>query len=426
MAADLAAIGIANQRETCLLWDASTGKSLGNAIVWQCRRTAGICRKLRKAGLEKEIRERTGLLIDPYFSATKLMWFFDTIPGLRRRAENGEICFGTVDSWILYHLTGLHITEPSNASRTMLFNIHKGEWDEEIIRELRIPWNILPSLVPSAGKFGLTKKITGHPLPVTGVAGDQQAALFGQKCHQAGSVKNTYGTGCFLLMHTGKNPVRSKQRLLTTVAWDLGTGLEYALEGSVFVAGAALQWLRDGLGLFSDVAASAALAGSVADTGGVVFVPAFVGLGAPHWNSDVRGTVVGLTRGSGRAHLTRAALESIAFQTKDLMTAVEKDSGRQTRRLKVDGGASRNDFLMQFQADILGVPVERSRLPETTAWGAALLAGLGAGVIANLSAIEKRAFPCDVFSPQMDPKQAAGKLNLWKKALAAAKTFAGS
>jgi glycerol kinase len=419
----LSAIAVANQRETTLMWERDTGKPVANAIVWQCRRTERLCEKLKNAGLEGEITKRTGLVIDPYFSATKLMWLLDNVSGLRRRAENGEILFGTVDAWLLYNLTGVHATEPSNASRTMLFNIHNGEWDEDILKELRIPLNILPAILPSSGFFGTTAKITGQPVPVAGMAGDQQAALFGQGCFKPGSAKNTYGTGCFLLMSTGRKPVRSRNRLLTTVAWDLGRGLEYALEGSIFIAGAALQWLRDELRLFRNVADTRRLAESAADTGGCYFVPAFVGLGAPHWRPDVRGALVGLSRGTGRAQIVRAALESIAFQTKDLIGAMEQDSGRGGSALKVDGGASQNDFLMQFQADILGRSVARPRVFESTALGAAFLAGLGAGVWTNRAALGKLNPPAKIFSPRMNAGEAERKYRVWKKALVATKTF---
>jgi glycerol kinase len=417
---EVAALGIANQRETTLMWERATGKPVANAIVWQCRRTSEICRNLKKAGLEDEIRSRTGLVIDPYFSGTKIMWLFENVAGLRKRAEAGEILFGTVDSWLLYNLTGVHATDPSNASRTILFNIHSGTWDEEILRELKIPSAILPRVLPSSGEFGTTNKITGKPVPVCGVAGDQQAALFGQGCLQKGAAKNTYGTGCFLLMNTGKEAVQSKNNLLSTVAWDIGGGLEYALEGSVFIAGAALQWLRDQLGIIDNVAETAALAASVKDTGGVYFVPAFVGLGAPYWNPEARGTIVGLTRGTTRAHIVRAALESIAYQTKDLLVAMEKDTGCKTANLKADGGASLNDFLMQFQADILGLPVTRPAINETTALGAALLAGLAAGVWVNMDEIGRKKKTDTTFLPAMNEAEADDKYRLWAKAVRAA------
>ncbi|MBN2351807.1 MAG: glycerol kinase GlpK [Spirochaetales bacterium] len=421
----IAAIAITNQRETIVVWERATGRPVAPAIVWQCRRTSDLCEKLKKAGMEKEIRKKTGLLIDPYFSATKLMWLFDNVPGLRKRAENGEIAFGTIDSWLLFHLTGVHATEPSNASRTMLFNIHSGEWDEEILQELKIPRNVLPAVFPTSGVFGYTEKITGSPLPVSGVAGDQQAALFGQGCIRPGNAKNTYGTGCFLLMHTGKAPVLSRNGLLATVAWDLGKGLEYALEGSIFVAGAALQWLRDEVGILDDVEESGRIAAAVPDTGGCYLVPAFVGLGAPRWRPDVRGALVGLTRGTGRGQIVRAALESIAFQTKDLVGAMEKAGGRMMDSLKADGGACRNDFLMQFQADILGRPVARPRVFESTALGAAFLAGLGVSLWNRLSDVERLCALGDVFKPSLEAASADKKYRLWKKAVAAAEAFAG-
>jgi glycerol kinase len=419
----IAAIGIANQRETTLMWERATGKPVANAIVWQCRRTEAICQKLKKAGLEKEIKKRTGLLLDPYFSATKIIWLLENVPGLRRRAEKGEILFGTVDTWLLFNLTGIHATEPSNASRTMLYNIHRGRWDEELLRELKIPPCILPAVKPSSGLFGYTAKITGKEIEVTGMAGDQQAALFGQGCFRPGNAKNTYGTGCFLLMHTGKKPAVSRNNLLTTVAWDLGKGLEYALEGSIFIAGAALQWLRDELGLFKQVADTQRLAESVPDSGGCYFVPAFVGLGAPHWQANVRGTFVGLTRGTGRAQIVRAALESIAFQTRDLVSAMVKDSGRAIESLRVDGGACANDFLMQFQADILGRPVVRPASFESTARGAAWLAGLGAGIIRHRGEIDRFQYDADIFKPSLNHEAVKRACRLWDKAVAAAKTF---
>jgi glycerol kinase len=418
----LAAIGIANQRETTVLWERDTGNPVANAIVWQCRRTTALCKELKKAGLEAEIRQRTGLLIDPYFSGTKLMWLLDNIPGLRQRAENGSVLFGTIDSWLLYKLTGVHATDPSNASRTLLYNIHTGAWDDEILRELKIPRVILPCLCPSSGQFGITN-VFGKPVPVLGMAGDQQAALFGQACFKPGSAKNTYGTGCFLLMNTGKTAVCSANNLLTTVAWDLGHGLEYALEGSVFIAGAAIQWLRDEMRFMIQASESEALALSVQDTDGVYFVPAFVGLGAPYWNPEARGTIVGITRGTRSAHIVRAALESIAFQTADLLAAMEKDTGFKPTVLKVDGGASLNQFLMQFQADILGIPILRPTQHESTAFGAALLAGLAAGVWENQSALEKIETPAGLFSPQMSRAEVIDKYTQWKKAVAAAAAF---
>jgi len=349
------AIGITNQRETTILWERSTGRPVYNAIVWQCRRSAGICEELKKDGSEPLIREKTGLLADAYFSGTKLTWLFRERPDLRLKAERGDLMFGTVDSWLIYNLTGKHVTDPSNASRTLLFNIKERRWDDDLLRLLGVPAAVLPEVLPSSGYFGMTKKeLFGKAIPVTGVAGDQQAALFGHACFDPGEAKNTYGTGCFTLMNTGPFPVESAHNLLTTVAWDLGKGYTYALEGSVFVAGAVIQWLRDQLGLLTDAAESEALARSVDDTGGVYLVPAFVGLGAPYWDSEVRGTVVGLTRGTTKAHLVRSALEAIAYESRDLLDAMENDSGKCLGSIKADGGAAANSFLMQFQADIMG------------------------------------------------------------------------
>ena len=376
----IAAIGITNQRETVVLWDAKTGKPVHNAIVWQCRRSSAICQELKAAGFEDEVRARTGLVLDPYFSGTKLMWLFRENPSLLARAERGELCFGTVDSWLIWKLTGRHATDATNASRTLLFNIHDGRWDEEILRTFKLPASILPQVLPSSAEYGRTsKELFGVEIPVTGCAGDQQAALFGHACFKPGESKNTYGTGCFALMNTGSVPVASKHKLLTTIAWDLGQGYTYALEGSVFIAGAVVQWLRDELRILVDSAESETLARSVPDTGGVVLVPAFVGMGAPYWDPDARGAVLGLTRGSSRAHLTRAAIEAVAYQSRDLMVAMEKDFGAQLPFIKADGGASANSFLMQFQSDILDRPVILPEVGEVTALGAAYLAGLKVG-----------------------------------------------
>ncbi|MDX9957531.1 MAG: glycerol kinase GlpK, partial [Spirochaetia bacterium] len=370
----IAAIGITNQRETVVLWDARTGQPVHNAIVWQCRRSAAICQELKAAGFEDEVRARTGLVLDPYFSGTKLMWLFRENPSLLARAERGELRFGTVDSWLIWKLTGHHATDATNASRTLLFNIHEGRWDEEILRTFKVPASILPEVLPSSAEYGRTsKELFGVEIPVTGCAGDQQAALFGHACFKPGESKNTYGTGCFALMNTGSVPVASKHKLLTTIAWDLGQGYTYALEGSVFIAGAVVQWLRDELKILVDSAESETLARSVPDTGGVVLVPAFVGMGAPYWDPDARGSVLGLTRGSSRAHLTRAAIEAVAYQSRDLMVAMEKDFGSQLPFIKADGGASANSFLMQFQADILDRPVILPEVGEVTALGAAYL-----------------------------------------------------
>ena len=377
---EIASIGITNQRETTILWERATGRPVHNAIVWQCRRTAPNCDRLKAAGWENEIRNRTGLVLDPYFSGTKLQWLLETIPGLRIRAEKGELAFGTVDSWLAWRLTGgrLHITDASNASRTLLFNIHTGDWDDALLDVMQIPRAVLPKVVPSSGILGETDPAVffGAALPIAGIAGDQQAALFGQGCFAPGSTKNTYGTGAFLLTNTGASPITSNAGLLTTVAWRIDEKTTYALEGSIFIAGAVVQWLRDGLGILSDAADSEALATSVDDCRGVYFVPAFTGLGAPYWDPHARGMILGLTRGITKAHLTRAALQAIAFQTRDVLEAMTRDTGIPLRELRVDGGAVRNEFLMQFQADILGIPVVRAAINETTARGAAYLAGL--------------------------------------------------
>ena len=379
---DIAGIGITNQRETTLLWDRKTGRPVCNAIVWQCRRTAAICDRLRAEGYEEMIRTRTGLVIDAYFSGTKIQWMLDNIPGIRTRAEKGNLAFGTVDSWLVYRLTGgrLHVTDPSNASRTLLYNITEHRWDRQTFETFHIPEALLPDVVPSSGVIGETDvSLFGASIPISGIAGDQQAALFGQGCFAPGELKNTYGTGCFLLMHTGDRPVVSSGGLLSTVAWGINGHIEYALEGSIFVAGAAIQWLRDQLGLIEQAADSEALALSVEDSGGMYLVPAFVGLGAPYWDMYARGLMVGLTRGTTRAHIVRAALESIAYQTRDVVETMTKDTQIPINSLRVDGGPSANEFLMQFQADILQVPVDRPVATESTARGAAYLAGLGVG-----------------------------------------------
>ncbi|MCY2968984.1 MAG: glycerol kinase GlpK [Planctomycetota bacterium] len=378
----IAAIGIANQRETTILWDRVTGLPIANAVVWQSRVTEPICRKLKADGLEPLVRERTGLVLDPYFSGTKIGWLLDQVPGSRARAERGEILFGTVDTWLLWKLSGgrVHATDPSNASRTLLFNIHTLGWDEDLLRILNVPRAMLPDVRPSSGSFGETDPaLFGRAIPLCGVAGDQQAATFGQACFEPGSAKNTYGTGCFLLMNTGEKPVASQNGLLTTVGWTVNGKTTYCLEGAVFIAGAVVQWLRDGLGLIGSSAEVEQLALRVPDTGGVYFVPAFVGLGAPWWNPNARGTIVGITRGTQREHIARAALESIAWQTLDVLQAMQRDSGVPLAQLKVDGGAAKNDLLMQFQADLLQVPVRRPTVAETTALGAAYLAGLAVG-----------------------------------------------
>jgi len=390
----LQAVGITNQRETTLLWDRRTGEPLAPAIVWQDRRTAPACQALRRAGAGRRVRARAGLELDPYFSATKLAWLLDHLPGARRRAARGELAFGTVDTWLLWQLTEgrVHATDVSNASRTLLVNLRTGDWDDGLLDLFRIPREVLPVIRPSSGLFGEVSALPAlRGLPITGVAGDQQAALFGQACFTPGMAKATYGTGCFLLVHTGAAPVRSRHRLLSTIAWRLGDDgpLEYALEGSVFVGGAVVQWLRDGLGLIRRSRDIEALAARVPDSGGVRFVPAFTGLGAPYWDPDARGTIVGLERGSTAAHVARAAVDSIAFQVSDLLTAMQADTGRRLRELRVDGGAARNDSLLKFQSDLLRVPVTRSRIAETTALGAAFLAGLAVGLWKDQKAIRR-------------------------------------
>jgi glycerol kinase len=380
---DVAAIGITNQRETTIVWDKATGRPIHNAIVWQCRRTAGLCGELKAGGLEPYIREQTGLVVDAYFSATKLKWILDQVPGARERARQGELLFGTVDTWLIWNLTRgkVHATDYSNASRTMLFNIHDLRWDKWILDALDIPARMLPEVLPSSCVYGLTDPHTfgGAGIPIAGDAGDQQAALFGQACFSEGMAKNTYGTGCFLLMNTGAKPVPSRNGLLTTIAWGVDGKVEYALEGSIFAAGAAVQWLRDEMKLIETAAQSESLALAVPDSLGVYVVPGFVGLGAPHWDMRARGSILGLTRGAGRNHVVRATLEAIAYQVRDVIQAMEEDSGIRLQALKVDGGAAANGFLMQFQADLLGVPVDRPLVTETTALGAAFLAGLAVG-----------------------------------------------
>ena len=426
-AADLAAIGITNQRETTLVWDRKTGEPIHRAIVWQSRQSADLCAELRSRGLEDEVRRRTGLVIDAYFSATKIRFILDAVPGAQARAERGELAFGTVDSWLLSRLTRgrVHATEPSNASRTMLYDIHAGAWSERLLAELRIPRALLPELRDSSGVFGEAHpEWLGGAVPIAGMAGDQQAALFGQGCFTPGSAKNTYGTGCFLLMNTGAKASTSKSGLITTVAWGLGGRLEYALEGSIFVAGAAVQWLRDGLGLVSDAADTEAAARSVEDTAGVYVVPAFVGLGAPYWDEKARGAIVGLTRGTTRAHLIRATLESIAYQSRDVVECFSSDAGLALETLRVDGGACRNDFLMQFQADVLGVAVRRPPVLEVTALGAAALAGLAVGFWRDRSELaDAMGAGATRFEPRM-PKQRRDALHAgWKRAVERARNW---
>jgi glycerol kinase len=420
----IAAIGITNQRETTLLWDRKTGKPIHNAIVWQCRRTAPICEELVNSGKAEIIQQKTGLVPDAYFSGTKIKWLLDNVKGLRERAEQGKICFGTVDSWLLFKLTGEHATEPSNASRTMLFNIHEGKWDSELLDMLDIPDAILPEVKPSNALFGHTKtKLFDASIPVCGILGDQQAALFGQGCFAPGSMKITYGTGCFALLNTGKTPVDSSNKLLTTIAWDLGDGPVYALEGSVFIGGAVVQWLRDELKIVKTAHEADELAEMVPGSDGVVFVPAFVGLGAPYWDSEVRGTIFGITRGAGKAHIARAALESIAYQCNDLVTGLRNDTGKKIKSLKVDGGASKSEFLMQFQSDILNIPLERPTVGETTALGAAYCAGLSAGFWKSLDELKSHLSISRTFTPAISASKRREQLNLWQKAVSAARNF---
>ena len=417
---DIAAIGITNQRETAIVWDRTTGKPIHNAIVWQDRRTASFCAELKSQGHETLIQQRTGLLVDAYFSASKISWILDHVPNARQLAEVNRLAFGTVDTWLLWKLTGgrLHITDATNASRTMLFNLHSGSWDNDLLDLFRIPASMLPAVHDSSGVYGEVSTVPGlNGLPIAGIAGDQQAALFGQRCFIPGITKNTYGTGCFMLQSTGTRPVSSTNRLLTTAAWKIGDTTNYALEGSVFVGGAVVQWLRDGLGIIHKSSEVEALANSVPDNGGVYFVPAFVGLGAPHWDSDARGSIFGLTRGSNAAHIARAALESIAYQVADLMDAVQTDTGTPLQELRVDGGASANDALMQFQADILRVPVVRPSITETTALGAALLAGLGVGFWKDLQTISDLPQEERRFEPRMPQMQVNQLRQRWKEAV---------
>ncbi|MDR1135249.1 MAG: glycerol kinase GlpK [Clostridiales Family XIII bacterium] len=421
---DIAAIGVTNQRETTVVWNRKTGEPVYNAIVWQCRRTADYADELIKRGMTDFFKERTGLLIDAYFSATKIKWILDNAPGARALAAKGELAFGTVETWLIWNMTRgrLHISDYTNASRTMLFNIHRLEWDEDILRELDIPAGMLPTPVPSSGVFGATDSdVFGGSIPICGAAGDQQSALFGHACFADGEAKNTYGTGCFLLMNTGETPVDSTSGLLTTIAWGLGGRVNYALEGSVFVAGAAVQWLRDEMKLIENSADSEEIALSVKSTEGVYLVPAFVGLGAPYWDQRARGIITGITRGSNRKHIVRAALESIAYQTHDLISAMEKDSGISIKSLKVDGGASVNKFLMQFQSDITGVMVRRPACVETTALGAAYLAGLAVGYWPDTAAILKNWRLDAEFSPGMDGEQRTELLKGWEMAVAASR-----
>jgi glycerol kinase len=418
---EIAAIGITNQRETTIVWDRATDQAIHNAIVWQCRRTAPLCEQLKKEGFDRVIRRKTGLVTDAYFSGTKVRWILDNVKGARRQAEAGKLAFGTVDTWLIHRLSGgrAHVTDPSNASRTLLYDIRRQQWDDQILDHLRVPKSLLPEVKSSSEVYAVTDPaLFGAPIPIAGNAGDQQAALFGQACYKPGMLKNTYGTGCFLLMNTGEKATASKTGLLTTVAWERGGKTEYALEGSVFIAGAAVQWLRDGLGLIAQAAETEALATSVNDSNGVYFVPAFVGLGAPYWDQDARGAIVGLTRGATRAHLARAALESMAYQTRDVVECMQRDSGIKVRELRVDGGATRNDFLCQFQADILGVSVVRPVVTETTALGAAYLAGLAVGFWKNSREIAAQWHVERRFEPQMKRSERERLYEGWQEAVA--------
>jgi len=428
-ASQLAAIGITNQRETTVVWDRETGRPLYNAIVWQCRRTAPLCDRLRAGGWAEPIRDRTGLVIDAYFSGTKLAWLLEEVPGLREKAERGQALFGTIDSFLIWRLSGgrLHVTDVSNASRTLLFNIHTLDWDDDILAELHIPRAMLPQVRPSSQVYGLSEAgLLGAAVPIAGAAGDQQAALFGQTCFSPGQAKNTYGTGCFLLLNTGERAVSSRQGLLTTIAWQVGDGgaLIYALEGSVFIAGAVVQWLRDGLGIIDRAADIEALAREVEDTGGVYFVPAFVGLGAPYWDPYARGTIIGLTRGSDRRHLARAALEAICYQSRDVLEAMTRDSGIRLQALRADGGAASNDLLMQLQADLLGVVVERPAVTETTALGAAYLAGLAVGYWSGLDEIAAQWRQGAEYRPAMSAGRRDELYASWQRAVERARGWA--
>ena len=419
-AEDIAAIGITNQRETTIVWDKMTGEPVYNAIVWQCRRTSEYCDSLKEKGLTDKFREKTGLVIDAYFSGTKLKWILDNVPGVRERAEKGELLFGTVETWLIWKLTkgSVHVTDYSNASRTMLFNINTLQWDDEILAELNIPKCMLPEAKPSSCVYGESDPVFfGGPIKIAGAAGDQQSALFGQTCFNPGEAKNTYGTGCFMLMNTGEKPIFSKNGLVTTIAWGLDGKVNYALEGSIFVAGAAIQWLRDELRIIDSAPDSEYMAKKVKDTNGCYVVPAFTGLGAPHWDQYARGTIVGITRGVNKYHIIRATLESLAYQTNDVLQAMQADSGIQLEALKVDGGASANNLLMQIQSDIIQAPVHRPKCVETTAMGAAYLAGLAVGYWANKEDVIKNwAIDC-VFAPEIEPEERDKKVKGWNKAV---------
>src|SRR4051812_567204 len=423
-AADVAAIGITNQRETTLVWGRATREPVANAIVWQDRRTASICDRLKARKLDRVIRRKTGLVVDAYFSGTKVQWLLENVKGAKARARAGELAFGTVDSWLVWNLTGgrVHVTDPSNASRTMLFDINTGKWDDELLDLFGVPRSMLPEVKSSSEVYGVST-LLGAPVPIAGIAGDQQAALFGQACTKPGMAKNTYGTGCFMLMNTGTKRIASKNNLLTTVAWRIGDRTEYALEGSIFIAGAVVQWLRDGLEVFRSAAEVEALAAGVEDSGGVYLVPGFAALGAPHWDQYARGTIVGLTRGSTKAHIARAALEGIVLQVMDVLKAMEADAGIKLKELRVDGGASANDLLMQLQADLLNVPVVRPKVAETTALGAAYLAGLAVGFWKNEADIARQWQVDKRFKPAMKPAVRARIAKGWQRALSRARAW---
>ena len=419
-AADIAAIGITNQRETTVVWNKFTGKPIHNAIVWQCRRTAAYCDALREEGLVDTVREKTGLVIDPYFSGTKIRWILENVPGAREQAENGELLFGTVETWLIWKLTKgrIHVTDYSNASRTMLFNINTLQWDDEILTKLEIPASMLPQPKPSSCVYGSTAaEFFGAPIPIAGAAGDQQAALFGQTCFEPGASKCTYGTGAFLLMNTGSKPILSRNGLVTTIAWGIGEEVTYALEGSIFIAGAAIQWLRDELRFIESAADSEYMAQKVRDTNGCYVVPAFTGLGAPYWDAYARGAIIGLTRGVNKYHIVRATLDSMTYQTNDVLSAMEADSGIKLAALKVDGGASANNYLVQTQSDISGAPVLRPQCVETTAMGAAYLAGLAVGYWNDLEEIRRNWAVDRNFSPKISPEEREKRLRGWKKAV---------
>ena len=423
----LAGIGITNQRETTVVWERSTGKPVYNAIVWQDRRTAAYCDEMKAAGHAPAIQQKTGLVIDAYFSATKLKWILDNVNGARTKAENGELAFGTIDSWLVWKLTNgqTHVTDVSNASRTMLLNIHTRQWDEELLRLFNIPESVLPDVKPSSRIYGTTGNVVPEiKVPIAGIAGDQQAALFGQMCTKPGMVKNTYGTGCFMLMNTGEKAIASKNNLLTTSAWEVDNKVEYALEGSVFIAGAVVQWLRDGLKIIRNSKEVETLAATVKDSDGVYMVPAFAGLGTPHWNQHARGTIFGLTRGSSQAHIAKAAIDSIAYQTYDVLKAMEADSGISIAELRVDGGATINNSLMQFQCDILNTKVIRPKITETTALGAAYLAGLAVGYWKNVAEIQKQWQEDKIFKPSINGEQRTKLINGWQRAVNAAISWA--